>query len=56
MQGNNALTYEPSMKLKVIVPSDYSGDVIADLNSRQGTIQNIEPKGERRDYKYSSPY
>ena len=49
MQGNNALTYEPSMKLKVIVPSDYSGDVIADLNSRQGTIQNIEPKGEKEE-------
>ena len=33
---------EPIMKVVVIVPEDYMGDVIGDLNSRRGEIQGFE--------------
>jgi elongation factor G len=39
---------EPIMKVEVITPEDYSGDVIGDLNRRRGQIQGMEdgPSGK----------
>lgn len=36
---------EPIMKVAVIVPEDYMGDVIGDLNARRGQIQGMESRG-----------
>ncbi|MBI4444360.1 MAG: elongation factor G [Acidobacteria bacterium] len=36
---------EPFMKVEVVVPQEYMGDVIGDLNSRRGKIAHIEPRG-----------
>ncbi|MFZ5645244.1 MAG: elongation factor G [Bacillota bacterium] len=36
---------EPMMKLEVVVMDEYMGDVIGDLNSRRGRIEEIEPRG-----------
>ncbi|MEG0911946.1 MAG: elongation factor G, partial [Ruthenibacterium sp.] len=33
---------EPIMKVTVIVPEDYMGDVMGDLNRRRGMIQGME--------------
>lgn len=33
---------EPIMKLEIIVPEEYMGDVIGDLNSRRGRVEKIE--------------
>ena len=35
---------EPVMKVSVITPDDYLGDVIGDLNSRRGLIQGMEAR------------
>ncbi len=35
---------EPIMKVSVIVPDEYMGDVIGDLNSRRGQIQSFEAR------------
>ena len=35
---------EPIMKVSVIVPEEYMGDVIGDLNSRRGEIQGFEER------------
>ena len=35
---------EPYMKVEVIVPEDYMGDVIGDLNSRRGRIEGMEAR------------
>ena len=32
------------MKVNVIVPDEYLGDVIGDLNARRGQVQGIEPR------------
>jgi len=36
---------EPIMKLDVVTPKDYMGDVIGDLNRRRGRIEQVEDKG-----------
>jgi len=36
---------EPIMKVEVVTPEDYVGDVIGDLNSRRGQIQGTENRG-----------
>jgi len=35
---------EPYVKVEITVPEDYMGDVIADLNSRRGRIDGMEPR------------
>jgi len=39
------LLLEPIMKLEIIVPEEFVGDVISDLNSRGGRIEHITAKG-----------
>ena len=39
-----AVLLEPIMKVDVIVPEDYMGDVIGDLNARRGQIQGMEAR------------
>ena len=38
------VSLEPIMKVAVIVPDEYMGDVIGDLNSRRGQIQGMEAR------------
>ncbi len=42
MQKADPVLLEPIMKVTVIVPEEYMGDVIGDLNSRRGMIQGME--------------
>ncbi|UCC90375.1 MAG: elongation factor G [Dehalococcoidia bacterium] len=39
---------EPIMKLEVVTPEQFVGDIIAALNSRRGRIEAIETQGEMR--------
>ena len=43
-QKAGATLLEPIMKVCVIVPDEYMGDVIGDLNSRRGQIQGFEAR------------
>jgi len=36
---------EPVMKVEVVTPEDFMGDVIGDLNSRRGQVGSTEPRG-----------
>jgi elongation factor G len=36
---------EPVMKVEVVVLDEYMGDVIGDINSRRGRIEEMEPRG-----------
>ncbi|MDR6636305.1 elongation factor G [Phyllobacterium sp. 1468] len=44
-QKAGAQLLEPIMKVEVVTPEDYVGDVIGDLNSRRGQILGTEPRG-----------
>ncbi|MDE5601627.1 MAG: elongation factor G [Clostridia bacterium] len=35
---------EPIMKVEVVTPDDYLGDVMSNLNSRRGQVKGIEPR------------
>ncbi len=43
MKRANPVILEPVMKVVVITPDDYMGDVMGDINSRRGQIQSMEP-------------
>ena len=36
---------EPIMRVEVVVPQEYMGDVVGDLNGRRGRISHMEPRG-----------
>ena len=44
MRKADPVIMEPIMRVDVIVPEDYMGDVIGDLNSRRGQIQGMEAR------------
>ena len=44
MRKGDPVILEPIMKVTVIVPEEYMGDVIGDLNSRRGQIQGMEAR------------
>lgn len=46
---------EPIMGIEIVTPEEYMGDVIGDLNSRRGRIQNIERRGNAQVIKSQAP-
>ena len=46
---------EPLMKVEVVTPEDFVGDVIGDLNSRRGQVQGMEPQGNATLVKANVP-
>ncbi|MCK4781999.1 elongation factor G [Candidatus Parcubacteria bacterium] len=40
----NPIILEPIMKLEVVIPSDFFGDIIGDLSSRRGKIEKTEDR------------
>ena len=46
---------EPVMALEVTTPSDYAGDVIADVNAKRGRILGIDPKNNKDVLKAEVP-
>lgn len=45
MPKGNPKLLEPIMKVEVITPNEYMGDIIGDLNSRRGQMQSMDPRG-----------
>lgn len=45
MQKASPVLLEPVMKVEVITPEDYMGDVIGDLNSRRGQVSGMDTRG-----------
>jgi elongation factor G len=46
---------EPVMAVEVVTPEDYLGDVMGDLNSRRGRIENLEPRGNAQTIRARVP-
>ncbi|MEZ0537016.1 elongation factor G [Caldicellulosiruptoraceae bacterium PP1] len=45
MKKADPVLLEPIMKVEVVVPEEYMGDVMGDINSRRGRIEGMEPRG-----------
>ena len=43
-QKANPVLLEPYMKVDIVVPDEYMGDVIGDVNSRRGRVMGTEPR------------
>ena len=43
-QKAQPVVLEPIMKVSIIVPDEYMGDVIGDVSSRRGSVRSLEPR------------
>ena len=48
MQKAGAQLLEPVMKVEVVTPEEYMGDIIGDINSRRGQINAMEDRGNAK--------
>jgi len=48
MAAAKPVLLEPLMKVEVVTPEDYMGDIIGDLNSRRGQVQDMDQRGNAR--------
>ena len=48
MQKASPQLLEPMMKVEVVTPEDYMGDIIGDLNSRRGQVNAMEDRGNAK--------
>ncbi len=48
MRQGQAKLLEPMMKVEVVTPEDYMGDIIGDLNSRRGQVKGMDQRGIAR--------
>jgi len=46
---------EPIMRVDIIMPSEFMGEVIGDIHARKGEIQSVEPKGPISEVKARVP-
>jgi elongation factor G len=46
MHKGNPVILEPVMKIEVVTPEQFMGDIIGDLNARRGRIEAIETRGD----------
>ena len=55
MRQANARLLEPIMKVEVVTPEEYMGDIIGDLNSRRGFVSGMDQRGNARVVDASVP-
>ncbi|HAW50017.1 TPA: elongation factor G [bacterium] len=55
MRKADPILLEPIMKIEVTIPEEYLGDVIGDLTSKRGCIQEIQLLGDGRIIKANVP-
>jgi len=48
MRQADARLLEPIMKVEVVTPEEYMGDIIGDLNSRRGLVNGMDQRGNAR--------
>ena len=54
MSGRPVLL-EPVMKISVVVPDDYTGDIMGDMNKRRGRIMGMEKIGAKQEIAAEAP-
>jgi len=50
-----AVLMEPIMKVEVVTPEEYTGDVVGDLNRRRGQLESMEMRGNAQVIKAKVP-
>ncbi|SLM32683.1 Translation elongation factor (GTPase) [Desulfamplus magnetovallimortis] len=44
----SATLLEPIMKISIVIPDEYTGDIMGDLNSRRGRVLGMDTEGEKQ--------
>jgi len=55
MKKANPLLLEPVMEVEVVVPDEYMGEVIGDINTRRGKISSMNLRNKKRIIKSEVP-
>ncbi|MCK5306534.1 MAG: elongation factor G [Candidatus Omnitrophica bacterium] len=55
LRKNKCVILEPIMKLEVITPEEYLGEIVGDLNSKRARIESIDQKKNVRIIKANAP-
>ena len=55
MRAANPKLLEPVMKVEVVTPEEYMGDIIGDLNSRRGMVNGMDQRANARVIDASVP-
>lgn len=55
MEQAQPILLEPIMKVEVIVPEEFVGDIMGDMNSKRGKIIGVEAKGKNQTVKAVVP-
>ncbi|OOB78042.1 MAG: hypothetical protein BEN18_08990 [Epulopiscium sp. Nuni2H_MBin001] len=55
MKKAGGILLEPIMKVIVVVPEDYMGDVIGNINSRRGRIEGMEARSGAQEIRAFVP-
>jgi elongation factor G len=55
MEQSQPTLLEPIMKVEIIIPEEFVGDVMGDMNSRRGKIMGVEAKGHNQIVKSVTP-
>ncbi|HHX87212.1 MAG TPA: elongation factor G [Firmicutes bacterium] len=55
MEQASPILLEPVMNVEVIIPEEFMGDIMGDLNSRRGKIQGMEPAGGLQKIQAQAP-
>jgi elongation factor G len=55
MEQCQPILLEPIMKVEVIVPEEFVGDIMGDMNSKRGKIAGVEAKGKNQVVKAVTP-
>lgn len=51
----NSILLEPVMKIELVVPEEYIGDVLGDFNARRGRVESMEPKAQAQIVRGTAP-
>jgi len=55
MEQAKPVLLEPIMNVEVLIPEQYLGDIIGDLNSKRGRVLGMEPQGKNQLVKAQVP-
>ncbi len=55
VQAAKPVLLEPTMRVEVVVPDDYTGTIVGDLSSRRGIISGMEPRGNGTSVRANVP-
>lgn len=48
MEGAKPIILEPIMRAEIVIPDEYMGDIIGDINKKRGRVIGMEPDGKNQ--------